>query len=132
MIAGERCLRVRRDACRLDGGRLVRTWRQRGSERREILGDGPRDALPSTPFVNCVGTLQLLLSAGIGHDRAAIHLHVAPRYQPGRSALGDHLLEQQTMQVAGAEATVPALGGSRMIRHPIGQNETTEPPVRRG
>jgi len=50
-----------------------------------------------------------VVAKGIGHDRAAVHRHVVPRHQSGCGALGDHLLEQETMQIAGAEATVPVL-----------------------
>ena len=58
-----------------------------------------------------------------------VHRQVAPRYQPCRGAPRDHLLEQQTMQVAGAETAVPVLGEGGMVGHPVGQIEPAEPAI---
>jgi len=95
VLAGERRLRVgRRDAGRIDRRWFVGVRRQRGIERRQIFSDRSRYAVPGTKLVRGIGSLQFILAAGVGHDRAAVHRHVAPRYQPGRGAPSDHLLEQ--------------------------------------
>jgi hypothetical protein len=85
--------------------------------------------LPGTKFVGCLSALQLLFPARVGHDRAAVHRHVAPRHQPGRGAPSDHLLEQQAVQVAVPEATVPVFGEGRVVGYPVGQIEPAEPAV---
>ena len=128
MLAGKGRLRVcRQDAARIDRRRFIGIWRQRSIERCQILGDGPSYAFPGTKLDRSIGRLQLLLTAGIDQDRAAVYRDIAPRHQLRRSAPCDHLLEQRAMHVTGTEATMPVLGGCGVVGHPVRQIEPVEP-----
>ena len=71
----------------------VTTWVRDSVPTGRVFRDYTLADETGTELVCGVGPLQLLLATGVGHDRAAVHRQVAPRYQPGRGAPRDYLLE---------------------------------------
>ena len=69
------------------------------------------------------------LLVGIGGNQAGIDRKSGPLDQPLCHAAPDHGFEQLSQQIAIAEAAIPILGKSRVVRYLTVEAEPTEPAV---
>ena len=71
------------------------------------------------------------LHARVGLDLGAVYRDVPTRDQPGRDALGEHLLEQTLKDITGSPALVAKTREGRVVGHRIMKVQPAEPAVAR-